>query len=119
MLNLKKLLTKILEKLNTTGAIYSASWTASSSSASGTALTGYVTLPIGTYVMVLITPTASANFVLGLSGNYKQVSQNGDCFVIVANVTTDSTQIGATSAQTASVTFTNTSRGSLKAIKVG
>lgn len=119
MLNLKKLLTKILTKLTTVGSIYTATWTATSSSASGTALTNYVTLPIGTYVIVLITPTASANFMLSLSGNYKNVLSSGDCFVIIANVTTAPAQIRASSAQSASVTFTNTSRGTLKAIKIG
>ena len=40
------------------GSIYRASWTASSSSANNTPLTGDITIPAGTYVVTCISPIA-------------------------------------------------------------
>lgn len=53
----------IINKLVSRGEYYSAAWTANSTSAYGTKLTGSITLPAGTYIIVCKTPyIASGTF---------------------------------------------------------
>ena len=118
MLNVKKLLTKVLSNLSSIGTVYIASWTATSASANSTPLTGSITVPSGTYVLVVTSPIASANFSIGVAGMYKQMLANGDTFTLLFQ-STQGGSIRAETAQSALVTFSNTERGSIRAIKIG
>ena len=99
------------------GSIYRASWTASSSSANNTPLTGDITIPAGTYVVTCISPIASANVSIAIAGQYKEMIKNGDSFTIIYSCN-DTVTFHVSSAQSTSVTFSYTERGSLTAIQI-
>lgn len=99
------------------GSIYRASWAASSSSANNTPLTGDITIPAGTYVINCISPVASANVSIAIAGQYKEMIKSGDSFTVIYSCD-DTVTLHVSSAQSASVTFSYTERGSLTAIQI-
>ena len=115
MLNLKKLLTKILTRIKAIGTVYTAAWTAASNSASSTVLTGSINLPAGTYLLVVIAPTMSSELVTILTGHYLHLSSLGSAVTVF---TTSGATATLRSAQSSSVTFSNIERGSLTAIRI-
>ena len=117
MLNLKKLLTKVLERLNVVGTVYQASWTATSSSGLNTQLTDDITLPAGTSILVLVSPTISANCSISFGGSSFMFLSAGDSNVVIYR-TSASVTLHAQTAQSAAVTFTNINRGNLRAVKL-
>lgn len=117
MLNLKKWITNVNNKLHAIGTVYTASWTATSSSAANTQLTGSISLPAGTYIVVLVSPVLSAQCAIGFAGITAVFGQNGDSKTSILTVTTTTTVL-ARSGQSASVNFTYTERGFLKAVRI-
>ena len=99
------------------GAIYSASWKATSSSANNTQLTNDITIPAGTYILILLGPIGSVDYSVGLAGKYKQMIKSGDAFVIPYTCN-QTVSFHASSAQSAAVTFSYTERGSLTAVQI-
>lgn len=105
---------------------YSASWTATSSSASGTVLTDTITLPKGIYLIAVGTPyVQSATGLVGL-----RVGTATDTSTLVSmpvNAYTKASYIIQLTSQqsvylltqsSASLTFTNIDRGSLRAVRL-
>lgn len=61
MLDIKKLIAKILDRLSNTGKIYTASWTATSTNGNVQRCTNSLTLPAGTYIFSVKIPVCSQN----------------------------------------------------------
>ena len=126
MLKLKMLIAQILEWIVGTNRYYSASWTATSSSATGTVLTGTITLPKGTYLIAVGSPyVQSAAALVGL-----RIGSSTDLTTLMTlpvNAYTKGSFIVQLTAQqsvylltqsSASCTFTAPDRGSLKAVRL-
>ena len=126
MTSIKSILKNILEWIVGTDRYYAASWTATSSSATGTVLTGTITLPKGTYLIAVGTPYVQG--ATGLAG--LRVGSTTDSSTLVSmpvnTYTKASYIIQLTSQQSvylltqssASLTFTAPDRGSLKAVRL-
>lgn len=126
MTSIKSILKNILEWIVGTDRYYAASWTATSSSATGTVLTGTITLPKGTYLIAVGTPYVQG--ATGLAG--LRVGTATDTSTLVSmpvNAYTKASYIIQLTSQqsvylltqsSASLTFTNTDRGSLKAVRL-
>ena len=126
MQSIKAILTKILEWIIGANRFYSASWTATSSSASGTVLTDTLTLPKGTYLIAVGTPYVQG--ATGLAG--LRVGTATDVSTLVSmpvNTYTKASYLIELTSQksvylltqsSASLTFTAPERGSLKAIRL-
>ena len=114
---------------------YNATWTASSSSANRTNLTDALTLPTGRYIVIANTPTTSAWFwselmdsstttqitsMSGVTAHSPSVAYmcTGQSFAWIIEVTAYSVSIRLKTAQSASVTFSNTGRGGLHAVRL-
>lgn len=125
-MSIKEWMTKVMQKLNSAGRVYDASWTAASSSANGVILTDTLTLPKGTYVVVASIPPTSGVMAIGLwdsvnayANRYVSVIQGYYMSASwIVEVTQDSMTINLRSAGSASVTY-NTTYGRLKAIRIG
>lgn len=117
MLNLKKLLTKLCEKVGVIGTVYRAPWTATT--ASGTQwLTDGITLPsAGTYIIVIHVPNCTSQFILGLAGGFHTLSGLASGTTIY-RTSTDGIVIRARLEQSTSVTFSYIDRGWLEAIRI-
>lgn len=125
-MSIKEIITKILSHLNTIGTIYTANWTATSSSSNGAILTDTLTLPKGQYIVTVSAPVASANMTIGL---WDSIGSYGDRYFTysrsyyasatwLVSLSAEAT-LNVRSAQSTSVTFTNASRyGKLKAMRV-
>lgn len=92
-------------------------WSATTSSANNNPLTDAITVPKGHYLVVVNGPTASADYSIGVAGTYKEMSKSGDSFTVLYSASAE-TSFQVRSAQSASVTFSNISRGSLKVVEV-
>ena len=126
MLDIKALIANILEWIVGTNRYYSANWTATSSNASNIRLTDDMILPKGTYLIAVGSPYIQG--ATGLAG--LQIGTTGDLTTFVSlpvNTYTRASYIVQLSSQqtvylktqsTASVTFANTERGSLKAVRL-
>ena len=117
MLDVKSMLSKILDRLSATGTIYVRSWTATSSSAYGTTVTDLVTIPPGTYIIAITTPPASADFGVGFLGAYVTVPAGGGTFTQLIQIS-QSAQVRPFISQSASVTFSYIERGSMRIIRI-
>lgn len=127
MTSIKTVLKNILEWIIGADRSYSAAWTATSSNAIHTQLTDSVTLPKGTYVIVVTSPTVqTAAVTIGLRvggsmdlASYATFPVNSHSkATYIMELTAASTAIFVTAEQSASVTFANITRGSLKAVRV-
>lgn len=126
MTSIKSILKNILEWIVGTDRYYSASWTATSSSATGTVLTGTITLPKGTYLIAVGTPyVQGATGLMGL--RVGTVTDTTTLVSMPVNAYTKASYIIQLTSQqsvylltqsSASLTFTNTDRGSLKAVRL-
>ncbi len=118
MLDLKKLLTKLCEKVGVIGTVYTAPWIATESHANSTQLTSPITIPAGTYILLVITPPASTEyFSISVAGKFSQViGAGGGSFA--TTLTTTATSTAVRSAQSAQATFSYIERGSLTAIRI-
>ena len=105
-------------KLDSVGTFYSATWTATSSSALNTNLTTSFTINPGVYVVVVITPTASANFGMSVDSTPVFCLANGDSKAFIRSFDSGTKTIQAKSAQSGSVTFSNINRGAIWAVKI-
>lgn len=126
MTSIKSILKNILEWIVGTDRYYSAAWTATSSSASGTVLTDTLTLPKGTYLIAVGTPYVQS--ATGLA--CLQIGTAADLSTLVTmpvNAYTKASYIIQLTSQksvylltqsSASLTFSNTDRGSLKAVRL-
>lgn len=126
MTSIKSILKNILEWIVGADRYYSESWTATSSSATGTVLTGTITLPKGTYLIAVGTPYVQG--ATGLAG--LRVGTATDTTTLVSmpvNAYTKASYIIQLTSQqnvylltqsSASLTFSNTDRGSLKAVRL-
>ena len=126
MTSIKSILKNILEWIVGTDRYYAASWTATSSSATGTVLTDTITLPKGTYLIAVGTPYVQG--AAGLAG--LRIGTSTDTTTLVSmpvNAYTKASYIIQLTSQqsvylltqsSASLTFTNTDRGSLKAVRL-
>lgn len=126
MTSLKTILKNILEWIAGTNRYYSASWTATSSSATGTQLTNSVTLPKGTYLIAVGTPYVQG--ATGLAG--LRIGTTTDSSTLVSmpvNAYSKASYIVQLTSQqnvylltqsSASLTFTAPDRGSLKAVRL-
>lgn len=126
MTSIKTILKNILEWIVGTDRYYAASWTADSSSASGTRLTGDIVLPKGTYLIAVGSPyvQGSACLVGLFVGTATDVTTYAS---LPVNAYTKASFIVKLSSQqtvylrsgsTASVTFASKDRGSLKAVRL-
>lgn len=126
MTSIKSILKNILEWIVGTDRYDSASWTATSSTASNTQLTNSITLPKGTYLIAVGTP-----YVQGAAGlACLQIGTAADLTTLVTmpvNAYSKASYIIQLTSQksvylitqsSASLTFTNTDRGSLKAVRL-
>ena len=115
---------KLGEFYNAVGTHYSATWKAASTSAANTALTNTMTLgPAGTYIVTVTFPTTNAALpckINGIdSGGYLWYHNGGDDVKTLIVVTTSaSKQLYVRTYNSTSVTFTNTSRGKIEAIRI-
>lgn len=126
MTSIKSILKNILEWIVGTDRYYAASWTATSSSATGTVLTDTITLPKGTYLIAVGTPYVQG--ATGLAG--LRVGSTTDSSTLVSmpvNAYTKASYIIQLTSQqsvylltqsSASLTFTAPERGSLKAVRL-
>lgn len=126
MTSIKSILKNILEWIVGTDRYYAASWTATSSSATGTVLTDTITLPKGTYLIAVGTPYVQG--ATGLAG--LRVGSTTDSSTLVSmpvNAYTKASYIIQLTSQqsvylltqsSASLTFTAPDRGSLKAVRL-
>lgn len=126
MTSIKSILKNILEWIVGTDRYYAASWTATSSSATGTVLTDTITLPKGTYLIAVGTPYVQG--ATGLAG--LRVGSATDSSTLVSmpvNAYTKASYIIQLTSQqsvylltqsSASLTFTAPDRGSLKAVRL-
>lgn len=126
MTSIKSILKNILEWIVGTDRYYAASWTATSSSATGTVLTDTITLPKGTYLIAVGTPYVQG--ATGLAG--LRVGTTTDSTTLVSmpvNAYTKASYIIQLTSQqsvylltqsSASLTFTAPDRGSLKAVRL-
>ena len=116
-------ITPITDDISTVlGNVYSASWTASSSTANGSQLTESITLPPGTYIITGQFPGMSTAGVFGyhnIPNKYCYATADTDCETNTIIITlTETTQIWLTSATASTMTFTNLERGGLTAIRI-
>ena len=104
------------------------SWGTSSSSALWTPLTQTATLSKGKWLGIILAPTSSNSFALRLNTPSGTTTLNnqwfgsmgtGETLSRIFEVTSATAQVVWVSAQTASVTFSNTDRGCAVFIKVG
>ena len=120
MLNLKKLLTKLCAKVGAIGTVYSAPWVATESSAYATPLTEYITLPPGTYILILTAPNISGSMAIsgiGATGTFGTLVADGSTLTSIVQISSTG-HYRALSAQSASVTFSYIERGFLRAIRI-
>lgn len=106
------------------GEYYEAEWTAQAASASLTQLTGALTLPAGVYVIDLMVPVVSVlsgtpTFGLrGVTNHWQQgVAAQGTLTWVVR--LTSATQVYGCTGSGASMEFSYTERGGLRAVRVG
>jgi len=126
MTSIKSILKNILEWIVGTDRYYAASWTATSSSATGTVLTDTITLPKGTYLIAVGTPYVQG--ATGLAGLRVGSTTDSTTFVSMpVNAYTKASYIIQLTSQqsvylltqsSASLTFTAPDRGSLKAVRL-
>ena len=126
MTSVKTILKNILEWIIGTDRYYEAAWTATSSSATGTTLTGTITLPKGTYLIAVGSPyVQGAAALVGLRvGSATNVTT---LMTLPVNAYTKGAFIVQLTSQqsvylltqsSASCTFTAPDRGSLKAVRL-
>lgn len=119
---LSRVLDYVADKLPIIGATYSASWAASSSSTSGNAISQKMTLPAGTYIIVIRIPTASRSLFYQMSNisssinQYWQIGSGGTASLIITLAAQTETQL--MTADSASITWSNQNRGGVAAIRI-
>lgn len=126
MLNIKALLMKITQWIQGDERYYSGAWAAESSAATGTQLTEILTLPKGTYLIVVNSPYVNtANLTVALSINNTTnanttVTFRTGAYTQSANIVqlTAQSTVKAISQSSASVSLTYTERGGIKAIRL-
>lgn len=121
-LDVKELISKVTNKLNAIGTTYTASWTATSTSANLARVTSDLTLPKGTYLFTLkapaCSPTSGLYFGLapfGLEFTSQFLSQ-GVCTTI--GTLSSTTTIYGTTNMSQSTNYTYIERGYLKAVRI-
>lgn len=105
----------------TTGTYYTCAWTATTSSANNTKLTGQQTLPVGVYIMVGNAPTVSAsNYLVKIhnlaTGHYHTIT-TGSTFCEVIKIDEPATVYISSSSSTI-CTFSDISRGYARFVRV-
>lgn len=113
------------DKLDAIGTMYSATWSAGSSSASNTRLTNSCTLgEKGVYLISVIVPNSNASIAFGLRvegwgvvQKYGQQNSLG-AMTFPFEAVYDNLQIYIDSQQSGAVTFSNIERGGLYAVKI-
>lgn len=101
------------------GTFYSASWSATSTSASNARLTNSLTLPAGVYVVTLNLPNTSTNVYAELypiSNHYGQAPALGSLTWVVQLAS--QTTVYARTAMSTSCSYTYTERGRLTAVRI-
>lgn len=126
MTSVKLILKNVLEWIIGANRYYSAAWTATSSSATGVQLTNSVSLPKGTYLIAVGSPYVTkaamlAGLKIGSSTDvttlvHMPVNSYSKASYIVNLTSTSSVYL--VSQSSAATTFTNTNRGSLKAVRL-
>lgn len=113
------------EQVPVIGAFYTGEWSATSSSASGTVLVASpVALPAGTYIVSVVGPVCSANVITTLKRSGNMFNPERYHFVGTATGFTEIVQLTEsgylqlTAEQSASVTFSNLTRGYMRAIRI-
>ena len=125
MLDVKKLIAKITERLSYTGKTYSVGWTATRTNSNNARVTGDLKLPKGTYVCFLKVPIASQNTLYfeiytgsannQYAGNISGAGQS--VFSCILELSQETTVYGITN-MSMDTTYTYTERGYLKAIRI-
>ena len=125
--SIKKLLVKVLNRIQPIGNTYTASWTATSSNANNVRVTNTLTLPAGTYLFFLKVPvcnqstlyfqvwsgTDDNNYIT--AGNVSGAGQS--VFSCVATYSQTTTVYGRTNFSMAT-TYSYLERGYLKAVRI-
>lgn len=113
------------EKVPIIGAYYTAEWSATTSSASGTVLCqSPIALPAGTYVVSVVGPVCSENVITTLKRSGNMFSPARYHFVGTATgfteiiQLTESGYLQLTAEQSSTVTFSQLTRGYMRALRV-
>lgn len=122
MLDVKKLISKISQRLNAIGTTYTASWAATSTSGTGNRVTNNIVLPAGTYAVSLRIPIASQSAALyfGLSVDsikYGASYMNQGIGTYIVTLTQETTIYGVTGMSNPT-NYSYTERGYLKAVRI-
>lgn len=122
MLDIKKLLAKILDRLSNTGEIYTASWIATRTNGGGQRCTNYLTLSPGTYIFSIKLPVCSQNTLafcvfpmnLPVGGWFG----NGQVVQTYIWTLTETTTCYVGTSMSAETNYTYIDRGYLKAVRI-
>lgn len=122
MLDVKKLISKISQRLNAIGTTYTASWTATSTSGGSARVTNSITLPAGTYIVSLRMPIASQSTALyfGLSINsikYGATYANQGIASFIVTLTQEAAIYGV-AGMSNSTNYSYIERGYLSAVRI-
>jgi len=112
------LLRKIYERV----AVYTAAWTASSSSAVNTQLTGSISLPAGTYLAIAMTPIRSSGggvvTIAGTGVTAYKIVDNDYVQMCVPFTLSSAGSVAVFSASSSAMSFTNVDRGWLRVVRI-
>lgn len=102
------------------GAIYTAPWTATSSNASNTRVTGTVTIPAGTYVILLKIPECSQTNALAFGPDYgdSQIFAKSQSTGVYFASFNSSHDLYAVCGMSQPTNYSYIDRGSIKAIRI-
>lgn len=112
-------------RIDPIGTIYRGEWTASSSSSLYSQLTESIILPAGTYAIQIVVPTVSTSINLALN-IYDDNPDDFLGFMVASNYNnavfytelTEETEVWVMTFNATSTTYSNTSRGYIKAIRI-
>ena len=116
------------DKLDVIGTSSTAGWTASSSSAASTALTGTISLTKGAYIVIGLIPAVTGGPIMtALAGanitrpfkTYHMIDSYGVFIEYIQGHTTTGSYIYLQTEASTPVTFSETQRGLLTAIRIG
>lgn len=113
-------LSSLQSQISNLGVVYSVAWKASSSSSVNTALTNSMTLPAGTYVIVVTMPNCSGSIVSSIRVgdiDHIVIGNSGMSLTYIAVLASEAT-VQYVSQQSAKVVFSNIGRGQLRALRI-
>lgn len=116
--SIKKLLVKVLNRIQPIGNTYTASWTATSSNANNQRVTDSITLPAGTYILSLKIPACSQESPLAFAVHPIGMYAKGQSITTTIVTLSAQTTIYGVTNMSQSTSYTYTERGYLKAVRI-